>query len=162
MRQRSVLWLAVGIFGITAALDWWTKVLALTHLQETAFTVVPGWASFRLAFNRGVAFSALEGVPHQVLGVGAILLLAVVVWSLRHLAARPLGASALAMVAAGGLCNAIDRLADGQVTDMISVWRWPIFNVADSAITVGVALLLLATRKPKAEREAEASSSASA
>ena len=142
--------LAATIFAATTVLDWVTKILAETHLAGAPIHVVPGWASLRLAYNRGVAFSAFDGLPHWVLGVGAIVLLGFVVWGLRGIASRAVGTTALALVVAGGLNNAIDRLLDGQVTDMISVWKWPVFNVADTAITIGVALLFFATKKEKA------------
>lgn len=145
--KRSMLALSAGIFLAVTVLDWVTKILAEAHLRTGSIPVISDWASFRLAYNRGVAFSALDFLPHWVLGVGAIVLLGFVVWGLRSIAERPVGAVALALVVAGGLNNAIDRLIDGQVTDMISVWRWPVFNVADIAITVGVGLLLLAGRK---------------
>lgn len=158
MSKRNLA-LASGLFALTAVLDWATKVLSEERLGDgSVVTVVSGWAWLKLAYNRGVAFSFLEGVPHWLLGAGAIVLLGVVVWSLRALAKSAVGAAALGMVVAGGLCNAIDRLHDGQVTDMIAVWKWPVFNVADSAITVGVAMLLLASRKekaPAAQRSAE-------
>lgn len=147
--KRSMLVLAGVIFAITTVLDWVTKILAEAHLVGSPIEVVPGWASLRLAYNRGVAFSAFDNVPHWVLGIGAIVLLGFVVWGLRSIADKPVGAIALSLVVAGGLNNAIDRLIDGQVTDMISVWRWPIFNVADMAITTGVVLLFLATKQEK-------------
>jgi len=147
--KRSMLALSLAIFFAVTVLDWVTKILAESHLSHAAIPLIPGWASLRLAYNRGVAFSALESVPHWALGVGAIALLGFVVWGLRSIAARPVGAVALALVVAGGLNNAIDRLLDGQVTDMISIWRWPVFNVADTAITIGVALLFLSSRNEK-------------
>jgi len=147
--------LALGVFAGTMVLDAITKVAAERQLSGGAITLVEDWVWLRLAYNRGVAFSIMEGVPHWALGIGAILLLAVVVWNLRELAQRAVGAVSLALVAAGGLGNALDRLHDGQVTDMLSVWRWPVFNVADMAITVGVGLLFLASRSlksPQAEK----------
>ncbi len=149
--------LGLGLFVLTLGLDLITKILAELRLADgTVITVIPDWFWLRLAHNRGVAFSFLEGVPHWILGVGAIVLLGVVVWSLRSLLARPAGAAALGLVAAGGLANAIDRLHDGKVTDMISVWKWPVFNVADSAITVGVVLLFLVSKRSRVPAPAQA------
>ena len=145
--KRSMLALGAVVFAITTILDWVTKILAEAHLAIAPIHVVPGWASFRLAYNRGVAFSALEGVPHWALGVGAIVLLGFVVWGLRAIATRPVGMVALSLVVAGGLNNAIDRLLDGQVTDMISVWRWPVFNVADVVLVIGVGLMFIDIQK---------------
>lgn len=137
-------------FGLVAALDAVTKVLAEEHLSRRPFVIVPDWVALRLAYNKGVAFSALEGAPHWAIAIGAVTLLGIVVWSLRELMNRTWGAVALALVSAGGIANQVDRIFDGRVTDMISVWKWPVFNVADSGITVGVAILLLVGwKKPK-------------
>lgn len=141
--------LATTLFLGTLALDALTKALALAHLADGPIFLGADWLALRLAFNYGVAFSFLEGIPYWALGVGAIFLLALVLWNLRALLHSKLGASALSLVAAGGLGNAVDRLADGKVTDMISVWLWPVFNVADIAISVGVGLMLLTSHASK-------------
>ncbi|HLV60287.1 MAG TPA: signal peptidase II [Fredinandcohnia sp.] len=141
--------LASTLFVGTLVLDAVTKALALAHLADGPIFLGADWLALRLAFNEGVAFSFLEGIPYWMLGAGAIVLLALVLWNLRDLLASRIGASALGLVAAGGLGNAVDRLWDGKVTDMISVWLWPVFNVADIAITVGVGLLLLSPRASK-------------
>ena len=133
-----------GLFAATALGDLATKLLAEARLADGPFTIVPGWVSLRLAYNRGVAFSAFEGLPHWVLGVGALLLLGGVLWSLRKLSERAAGASALALVAAGGLADAIARLAAGRAADMTTGWKWPVFNIADTGISIGVGLLLIA------------------
>lgn len=144
-------------FVAVAVLDVVTKVLAEQHLARGPIVFVKDWAALRLAYNRGVAFSALEGLPPTALAIGAVVLLGIVVWSLRAMAAKTWGAVALSLVSAGGLCNAVDRIFDGRVTDMISVWKWPVFNVADSGITVGVAILLLVGwKKPAAAPVGEA------
>ncbi len=148
--KRSMLVLGAAIFLVTTVLDWVTKIWAEASLATDPIHVMPGFASLRLAYNRGVAFSAFEDLPHWVLGVGAVVLLGFVVWGLRAIAEMPVGMIALSLVVAGGLNNAVDRLLDGKVTDMISVWKWPVFNIADTAITIGVALLFFATKKEKA------------
>jgi signal peptidase II len=156
LKPRLVL--ASTLFLGTVALDALTKALALAYLQDGPIFLGADWLALRLAYNYGVAFSFLEGIPYWALGAGAIVLLAMVIWNLRSLLETRLGASALGLVAAGGLSNAVDRLMDGKVTDMISVWLWPVFNVADIAITVGVGLLLLSSRAGKREAGEPASS----
>lgn len=146
--KRRLLYASTLFFG-TVVLDALTKALAEAHLRDGPIFLGADWLALRLAYNYGVAFSFFEGIPYWALGAGAIVLLAVVLWNLRALLQTRLGATALALVAAGGLSNAVDRLADGKVTDMISVWLWPVFNVADIAITVGVGLLLLGSRGEK-------------
>lgn len=148
--------LASTLFVGTLVLDALTKALALAYLGDGPVFLGADWLALRLAFNYGVAFSFFEGIPYWALGLGAIALLALVLWNLRPLLASRMGACALALVAAGGLGNAVDRLADGKVTDMISVWIWPVFNVADIAISVGVGLLLLSSRGAKKAEPAPA------
>src|SRR5262249_57830899 len=111
VKRRSSAVLFTAVFLGTIALDWFTKRLALAYLPGKSITLVEGYAWLRLAFNRGVAFSALEGIPHFALGIGALLLLAVGLWSLRRLFATALGTIALGLVAPGGLGHAIARPA---------------------------------------------------
>lgn len=146
--------LGAVLFVVTLILDALTKVWAEAALADGPITLGADWLALRLAFNHGVAFSFLEGTPYWVLGVGALVLLLAVLWSLRPMARTTLGAAAMGLVAAGGIGNAVDRLLDGRVTDMISVSIWPVFNVADIAISVGVGLLLLGSRRAPKEGSA--------
>ena len=83
----------------------------------------------------------------------AIISVVLLIWLARLPAGRAMLASALALVLGGAAGNLWDRLQYGYVVDFIEVyydkWSWPVFNIADSAITVGAALLILdAFRKP--------------
>ncbi|HWU89419.1 MAG TPA: signal peptidase II [Kofleriaceae bacterium] len=108
--------------------------------------VIDGYWDWELAFNTGAAFSSLRGAQ-LLLGLlagGALILL--VVMARRTAPEQRLRRIALAMIAGGALGNLIDRLRDGAVTDFVR-WRvgearWPIFNVADAALLIGVVLLL--------------------
>ena len=153
--KRRLIYASILFVG-TVVLDAVTKALAEAYLRDGPIFLGTDWLALRLAYNYGVAFSFLERIPYWALGAGAIVLLGVVLWNLRPLMQSASGATALALVAAGGISNAVDRLADGKVTDMISVWLWPVFNVADIAITVGVGLLLLVSRGGKKPSEAPA------
>lgn len=109
--------------------------------------VIQGYWEWELAFNTGAAFSSFLGSP---LVLGAIALVALGALGALAWRARPeqrLRRIALAVIAGGALGNLIDRIRDGAVTDFVR-WRigdarWPIFNVADAALLVGVVLLLL-------------------
>lgn len=115
--------------------------------------VVDGYWDWELAYNPGVAFSTFASFAGST-GMRVILLLVAVIAlvgiSLLALRAAPderLKRIAYALVAGGALGNLVDRLRDGAVTDFVR-WRlhehrWPIFNVADAALMIGVALLLL-------------------
>jgi signal peptidase II len=144
------------LFVSTLILDASTKVWAEAALADGPIHLGFDWLALRLAYNHGVAFSFLDGMPHWILGVGALVLLAAVLWSLRPIGKTRLGAAAMGLVAAGGIANATDRLLDGRVTDMISVGIWPIFNVADIAISVGVGLIILGSRKGASRAQADA------
>jgi signal peptidase II len=112
--------------------------------------VIPGLFSLTYIRNQGAAFGILANSSLRVpffISVSVIAMLGIL-WFLkkRHDHQR-LGNLALAFVFSGALGNLIDRVRLGEVIDFIDVyWRqyhWPAFNVADSAITVGVALLIL-------------------
>jgi signal peptidase II len=146
--------LELAIAAAVCALDQWTKslvdrALPLYHEQP----LVPDLLSLRHARNPGMAFGLLArtGLPHQALWLDLVGLvaLALLVAYLLKLPKRPrLPRIALAMILGGALGNLADRIRLGYVTDFIHVfhgsWQFHDFNVADSAITVGVILLLLA------------------
>jgi signal peptidase II len=148
--RRPLVLLAGAIFLLTAGCDAGTKALAVARLHPEAPTVVvPGWVELTLAYNDGVAFSFLRALPPGLIAGGAVALLAAVCFAMRGIAASRAGAAALGLIAAGGVCNAVDRFADGFVTDMIHVAYWPgIFNVADVAIVAGAGLAFVALSRP--------------
>ena len=144
----SWLWLALAVI----LLDQATKHLVMTAFAEfEAVELLPVLELMRL-HNEGVAFSFFDGGPSWqrwlfiVLNVGVSV--GILIW-LRRLPARGqhLLAAALALVLGGALGNAIDRALWGYVVDFIRVhyeeWYFPAFNVADSAITIGAALVIL-------------------
>jgi signal peptidase II len=103
-----------------------------------------------LVFNKGAAFSFLAAAPGwqtpllAAFALGAALVVSVLL--LRSPQRRMLCAG-LALILGGALGNLVDRLRFGQVVDFLDFhaagWHWPAFNVADSAITIGAALLIL-------------------
>jgi signal peptidase II len=103
-----------------------------------------------LAFNKGAAFSFLAGAGGwQTPLLVAFALVAAVVVSVMLLRSpgRRMFCAGLALILGGAVGNVIDRLRYGHVVDFLDLhaggWHWPAFNVADSAITVGAALLIL-------------------
>jgi signal peptidase II len=142
----------LGIAAAVVVLDQLTKAWVRRSIGvHESRTVIEGFLSLTHGRNPGIAFGVLSGggVPFQalaltVLGVAAVAGLAL--YARRVPLAHPLRLSALALVIGGAFGNLIDRARDGAVLDFIHVyWRtysWPDFNVADSAITIGVTLLL--------------------
>ena len=144
--RRAVSLLAIA--GGVLALDQWTKRLATLHLEGRAPVEV--WGEFiRLtyALNSGVAFSLGAGsrFPFWLFSIAAAV---VILWLLaRGKVPRLAQQVALALILGGALGNLVDRITTGLVVDFIEVgigrYRWPVFNVADSAVSVGVVLFLL-------------------
>jgi signal peptidase II len=134
------------IAGAVLLLDQLTKVWAVAALEDGPVELV-GPLSFRLHRNTGAAFSLFTGIT-PVLAVLAVVLTVVLV-RLGSRATDGVTAVGLAVVLGGALGNLVDRLArdpgflEGAVVDFIRYEGFPTFNVADSAITLGVAAILL-------------------
>ncbi len=139
--------------GAIVALDQITKAVALDRLPGgVPVDVIDDWLSLTLVMNPGLAFGLLGTVPTAwrwvvaALSVAALLVLARVALRVLPAAGWP-GRLAVGLIFGGAVGNLIDRARFGAVVDFVDVhWRgyhWPAFNVADSAITVGVALLAL-------------------
>jgi len=140
---------ALTLYGIAAAvlaLDRITKVLAERSLQDGPVELIPGVLDLRYTTNPGGAFGLFGGIPWLFVAISAAVIIAIV------LASRQLPATAsavgLGLVLGGAMGNLIDRAIrgpgfSGEVVDFIDLQVWPIFNLADSAIVVGAAVLLL-------------------
>jgi signal peptidase II len=143
---RPGLLIAVLVF----LLDQASKLMAMNHLEGApGITLLPGFADFTLVHNRGAAFGMFSALPagwrEGLLIAVAVLACGVMLHWLRQV--RGYGLTlALGMVLGGAVGNMLDRFRWGWVVDFIHLhWHdlsWPVFNVADSAITVGIALLI--------------------
>jgi signal peptidase II len=142
------LWLGVAVM----ALDQWTKWLVVEHFEEFEEIVLLPVLELMRLHNTGAAFSFLsdaDGWQRWVfIGLGVAVSAGILVW-LRRLPAKGQGllASGLSLILGGALGNVIDRVLHGHVIDFIRVHYeqhyFPAFNVADSAITIGAALIVL-------------------
>ncbi|MFZ2207794.1 MAG: signal peptidase II [Porticoccaceae bacterium] len=148
---RAQLMRCYLVAALVVVLDWWTKSLASSLLDYGVPRVVTPLFNLTLLHNRGAAFSLLSeagGWQHWLLGGIALAVSVAIVVALRRLprTARWQGLG-LALVLGGAIGNLGDRLRLGYVVDFIQVHYqdlyWPAFNIADSAITVGAALLIL-------------------
>jgi signal peptidase II len=148
------LWLS----GLVVLLDQGTKALALTSLTpHVQVPIIDGGLYWMLTFNEGAAFSFLAnagGAQRWILSAFALAMsVALAVWLLRLRHDERLLAAGLALVIGGAVGNLIDRVLYGHVVDFIQVYLpfiplrlfnpWPAFNIADSAISIGVTALLL-------------------
>ena len=148
-KPNALAWLVVSAMVI--AFDQVTKALVRhTLVPYMPHAVIPHVLNWTLAFNRGAAFSFLadsSGWQTWFFGILAVVVCAgFIVWLARTPRRDWRTALPVALIVGGALGNLIDRLAHGRVTDFIQVywhtWAWPTFNVADSAISVGVVLLI--------------------
>ncbi|CAG0973438.1 signal peptidase II [Methylophilaceae bacterium] len=147
-------WLALS--AVVIVLDLYTKHLVLQYFALGEHVPVTTFFDLVRYHNEGAAFSFLAGAGGwQRVFFSAIAIIAsvVIVYLLRKHGTRRLFCFALALVLGGALGNLYDRLTLGYVVDFLffhyQTWYWPAFNVADSAITCGVVLLLIDSfRKP--------------
>ncbi|AYC34334.1 lipoprotein signal peptidase [Pseudomonas cavernae] len=153
------LWLSVLVFALDQASKLYFEG-ALSLYQQ--IVVIPDYFSWTLAYNTGAAFSFLadsSGWQRWLFALIAIVVSGVlVVWLKRLKADETWLAIALALVLGGALGNLFDRIAYGHVIDFILVhwhnqYRFPAFNLADSAITVGAVMLALDMFKTKKSGE---------
>jgi signal peptidase II len=131
-------------------LDQATKWLILNVVMAPPRVIeITSFFNLRLGFNTGVSFGMFKDFFEDRPGVLTIFKLVVstglIVWALRtSIFSERIGMS---LIAGGALGNALDRHRQGAVTDFLDVhwagWHWPTFNIADVAISCGVALLLL-------------------
>ncbi|MDO9449410.1 MAG: signal peptidase II [Rugosibacter sp.] len=145
--------LAAAIIGVDQISKWWI----LTHFHYMESLPVTSFFNLFLVFNPGAAFSFLANAGGWQKWFFIVLALGVSLWLLmllRQHAQERLLPMALSLVLGGALGNVIDRLRFDAVIDFLDFhlagYHWPAFNVADSAITVGVVLMLIHQfRQPK-------------
>ena len=126
-----------------AALDQWTKALAAAQLTGRTVVLIPGWLQLHYITNDGMALSLLSGKRWFFVVVAAVYI-AFVVWAVAKKCVRKKPELwMLAAITGGAIGNLIDRIATGEVIDMICVPWFSTFNVADIFITVPAVLLVL-------------------
>ena len=138
---------ALLVLVLDQASKWWVQ----QHFHEHQVLVIWPVFNLTLAYNEGAAFSFLADAGgwqrHLFVGLAAVVSLVLAVWLWRLPRERRLEAWGLSLILGGALGNLVDRVVQGRVVDFLQ-WHWglhyfPSFNLADSAITLGVMLLLL-------------------
>jgi signal peptidase II len=149
MAEPSRWWAWLGLSVAIVAADQLSKLAMIALFQPGEERVVTSFFSLVLAFNTGAAFSFLRDVadwPRYLFSAVAIAAGGLIIWLLRRGGDRWYCAG-LALILGGAAGNLWDRLTLGHVVDFLLFhwdrWYYPAFNVADSAITVGAALLIL-------------------
>jgi signal peptidase II len=145
-------WLWLPLAGLVVVLDQLSKAWIVNHMPYGGIRALLPVLDITLRYNRGAAWSMLDSASGWqrwlFSGLAVVVGVGLLYW-LRRLNGRTqrLLCLSLVLILAGALGNLIDRLLSGQVVDFILAhWhdaQFPAFNVADSAITVGAALMLL-------------------
>ena len=141
-------WLGLSLLLLIA--DQFTKVMVLGYFRLGDSLRVTGFFNLVRVHNEGAAFSFLADASgwqrwfFTAIGVGAAIF---ILWMLRSHPGQRLFAFAMACILAGAIGNVIDRLVHGYVVDFLQFhyagWYFPSFNIADSAITIGAAAMIL-------------------
>ena len=146
-----------ALIAADQALKYWT----VTHLalgESTPF--LPGLMQLTRLHNYGAAWSSFSGKTALLIAVTAVLLAAVCVLLVKGIVRHPLGVAGCLLILGGGVGNIIDRIAHGYVVDMFDIllFEYPIFNLADCFVVVGVILaavyyLFVHDKKDKLKKE---------
>ena len=146
--RRLAPWLAISL--CIALLDQGTKLWIESLFQRGERLPVTGFFNIVLVYNTGAAFSFLSdaaGWQRYVLIAIAIAAVALIAGLLAQSTAKGVYRWALVLILGGALGNLWDRITMGEVVDFLDFyvagWHWPAFNLADSAICVGAALLVI-------------------
>ena len=152
----------IWVTAVVVILDQLTKYIASNSLEMYQQVAVMPMFNWTLMHNPGAAFSFLAneaGWQRWFFAVIAIVVsIVIILWIKKLKQHEKWQAIALAMILGGAIGNVIDRIWLGYVVDFIQVyyqqWYWPAFNLADSAISVGVAMIIIESiREYKEERK---------
>ena len=143
LRFGLVIGAAVAV--IDQLVKWW---IVDWLAEPPGFVEVLPFFNLVMVWNRGVSFGLLGDAglaPYLMAGIAGLVVIGLVVWLAR--VAQRLLAGSIGLIIGGALGNIIDRLRFGAVADFVDLhaggYHWPTFNVADAAITVGVAVMLI-------------------
>ncbi len=153
-RPNALSWL--GLSAVLVAVDQWSKWLAVSRLEYgNPVPFIDGFWNWTLVHNYGAAFSFLSSAGGWqrwfFTALAIVISTGLVVWLARTPRSDWRSALPFALIIAGAIGNVIDRIRYGYVVDFVDwyvgTWHWPAFNVADSAIVVGAALLVVLSFK---------------
>jgi signal peptidase II len=153
MPERSDAVILVAVATSVAVIDQLTKFALASAIDSRELAprveIVDGWLRLEYTENRGAAFGLFSGLAPIITGISIAIVASLLLYFFRQ--ARPpiWQTVATGAVAGGALGNLLDRVRLGHVIDFVSVGPWPNFNVADSAIMIGVLVLVWGiTRQP--------------
>jgi signal peptidase II len=142
---RLGLAIAAAVAVIDQLVKWW---IIDWLVEQRGYVEILPFFNLVMVWNRGVSFGLLgdsDVAPFLMAGVAGVVVIGLVIW-LARVEERLLAAS-IGLIIGGALGNIVDRLVHGAVADFVDLhaggYHWPAFNVADAAITVGVAIMLI-------------------
>jgi len=137
--------LALGVAIVVLIADQVSKAVVTATLgpggDRTVVTIVPNVVHLLYVENTGAAFGVLQGGGAFLTPLAVVVVAVLAIAFRRLIAESPWLSLALGLQFGGAIGNVVDRIRQGYVVDFIHVPHWPTFNVADSAITVGVIIL---------------------
>ena len=134
----------IPIASLVFILDRLTKILALNALSgDREIRVLPGAFHLTLVLNKGAAFGLFSRMTPALILFAVISIFCIIAYLGKKRVSDIFQAICLAMILGGALGNLTDRLFYGYVIDFIDLRVWPVFNIADSFITIGAAILIL-------------------
>ena len=150
MQEFTRYWrIPLLVFVIINILDrltkWWIEQ-NLGPIEGTSMPILPPWLYLTYIHNTGVAFGMFQGIPHFFTIINIVISIGALYMYRTQMQHTPLVQMCVGGIVGGAVGNIIDRIRQGYVTDFVHVTWFPgIFNVADSAITVSVIVLAIAT-----------------
>lgn len=144
------MWRYYGLAVLMIALDQWTKFLVIQKMEiYEEIPLINGFLSFTSHRNTGAAWGVMQNQMIFFYIVTIIVVAVIVYYMQTYAKGHPLFAIGLGLILGGAIGNFIDRLIHQEVVDFIDVmiftYDFPIFNVADSALTIGVIFAIIAT-----------------
>lgn len=147
--MKNSYWLILSVLII--ALDQWSKNAAESFLltqDEYKYELIKDYFVLQLSYNYGAAWSInFPGSRWVFISLGIVVSIGIVVWLFMNQRHQRFFGLGLSLVAAGALGNVWDRIDIGKVIDFLNasnpLFKWPIFNVADIAICIGVAVIII-------------------
>lgn len=150
LAARRALTIALAVSAVLVIADQWTKLAISSNLRYGESVAITSFFNLVLVYNKGAAFSFLSdaGGWQRVFFIGLTsAAIIVLMWLIAKHESEKLFRWGLTLILGGAIGNLIDRVAYGHVIDFLDFhyagWHFWAFNVADSAITVGAALLIL-------------------
>ena len=142
---------SLGLAALVLILDQISKYFVLLHLNLFQPIEITPFFNLTLAYNTGAAFSFLNqagGWQQWLFGIVAVFVCGVILCWIHRLPIQRLGRiTALSLILGGAIGNLVDRIYYGYVVDFIDLhinqYHWPVFNIADTAITVGAIVLII-------------------